>query len=427
MRAVLFLAATLSPPPLALMRRYILSKISHRLYKTRGVRWGLSGGGGKTFVSRRETLSRVCCGVGHSDDIEDAEELAAFKASLDSNDYCTQLERKVLDLRFGLLDGQKRDTARVAEILQLSETRVHQLTREASRKIPIMGSDGPVNITYEDSDILSISKPPGVRSQPIHRFKGDSLVQRLVRLQGSAPLVVHRLDMQTSGVMLFAKHPKAAQSLVNQFQTRLVKKQYLLLTKGIPNATHFTVDVGIGQHPHEKVKRMATPDGLPACTHFEVLASNTKENWLRINNHNEFSESPGYPCGFQEFSKTFPKEGVSLLLASPESGRTHQIRLHSAYMGLPILGDDLYGPEGPWIKRLALHAHTISFSHPKHYVLPPTPTKKNREKRIGEEGMEEFRGERNMILVAEMPDDMLQACGWLGLDVPESPQEKFSI
>eukprot|EP00954_Amorphochlora_amoebiformis_P022403 1353056-Amorphochlora_amoeboformis.AAC.1 len=82
MRAVLFLAATLSPPPLALMRRYILSKISHRLYKTRGVRWGLSGGGGKTFVSRRETLSRVCCGVGHSDDIEDAEGEQILKHTL---------------------------------------------------------------------------------------------------------------------------------------------------------------------------------------------------------------------------------------------------------------------------------------------------------------------------------------------------------
>eukprot|EP00466_Bigelowiella_natans_P006856 jgi/Bigna1/69903/fgenesh1_pg.10_\ len=369
-------------------------------------------------------------GASQEDDYQPSEsELRAFRKRLEENDYCTEIERKELGI---------------------SPELVHQHTRTASRKLPIVSSEGPVEIIYKDSDVVAINKHSGVRSQPIHRFKGDSAVQRLVRVLGKAPLVVHRLDMQTSGALLFALHSKAASRLISQFQAREVRKRYLLIAAGIPSEAHFKVDAKIGPHANVKVMRAITPDGQAALTHFDVIATQTKAQWKErkaeirsVLQQARKSSSPSSPFGHEEggrkreeedidatiddLERNFPEEGVSFIMAAPHTGRTHQIRLHITHKGHPILGDDLYGPQGLWIDRLALHSHSLELNHPdccstdsqdsSNIECPPSSSgTSSKSGSAGNNGGE--NGRRLLALRAPLPPDMAHACRLLGLDVP---------
>mmetsp|Transcript_4742 Transcript_4742/g.11181 ORF Transcript_4742/g.11181 Transcript_4742/m.11181 type:complete len:505 (+) Transcript_4742:97-1611(+) len=353
------------------------------------------------------------------------EEVRRFKETLLKNDYCTEEEREVLDLRFGLVDGVRRTPEQVAEILKVKVDRVIQMTRTASRKIPITASEGDLDIIFQDTDLVAINKPPGVRSQPIHRFKGDSAVQRLVRILGYPPLVVHRLDMQTSGALIFALNSKTASSFIGSFQRRQVQKQYLLIARGIPEENTFNVTARIGRHPEITHMRQIDEDGgQTALTHFTLLASQTKQKWIsEIASRNITGSDREMLC------QSYPEEGVSLLLASPHTGRTHQIRLHSAHKGHPILGDDLYGPQGPWIGRLALHSHFIKLNHPNPSQHLPglnetvSPVYPKPEYTKNNEG----NTNHSISFRAGMPEDMVEACHKLGLDIPELNRQNSVI
>jgi 23S rRNA pseudouridine1911/1915/1917 synthase len=213
----------------------------------------------------------------------------------------------------------------------------------------------PLTILYEDSSMIVIDKPAGMVVHPAAGNPSGTLVNALLYhcqdlggINGVLrPGIVHRLDKDTSGVMVAAKDDQAYHHLIKQFKNRTVEKIYLAIAYGRLNQAEGLVDAAIGRHPRER-KRMSmwTKRGRIAIT-----------RWKRVENLN----------------------GFSLLEIHPQTGRTHQIRVHLSSMGHPLLGDPLYGRKGrsgsiqdPVLKecvrrlnRQALHAHRLAFDHPR--------------------------------------------------------------
>lgn len=273
------------------------------------------------------------------------------------------LLRQALELRFGAdRGGGRRSPLEVAEALggkykgnaQAAQT----LIRNALRSIPLVADDpSDLLVLFEDNDLLAVSKPPFLRATPVHRFTGKSLTNQLVgyleraavcagadgeRPAVQAPQMLHRLDQQTSGVVLCAKSTKAASNMQAQWHNPDCSKCYLALAKRTSECGPFTellVDAPIGRDvsSEDPVRRAVNQEGQSAKTRFEVLASH----------------------------------GSVLLLSCllEESGRTHQIRVHASHSGFPLLGDEMYGglaasTEAAGINRVALHAWRLKARHP---------------------------------------------------------------
>lgn len=213
----------------------------------------------------------------------------------------------------------------------------------------------PLTILYEDSSLILIDKPSGMVVHPALGNPSGTLVNALLYhckdLAGIngvlRPGIVHRLDKDTSGVMVVAKDDEAYSQLSRQFKNRIVEKVYVAIAYGSFEQNEGLIDSAIGRHPIER-KRMSTKTkkGRPALTRWKVIE--------RLNN-------------------------ITLLEIYPQTGRTHQIRVHLSSVGHPILGDPLYGRKGrpgsmhdPVLKkgvmrmnRQALHAHRLTFDHPR--------------------------------------------------------------
>ncbi|WP_125702872.1 RluA family pseudouridine synthase [Lacticaseibacillus daqingensis] len=189
---------------------------------------------------------------------------------------------------------------------------------------------GPLTICYEDAQLLIVAKPIGMKPHPNQPGETGTLMNRVAAYLAPAPaFITHRLDMATSGLTLIAKDPLTQAILNQQLGDKTMARTYTaLVPAGIPNAG--TITGPIGRDPADKRKRMVRPDGAPAVTHYTVIA------------------------------RTDTTARVRLTL---ETGRTHQLRVHLASIGFPILGDPLYAPAWP-APRLMLHASALTLLRP---------------------------------------------------------------
>jgi 23S rRNA pseudouridine1911/1915/1917 synthase len=197
------------------------------------------------------------------------------------------------------------------------------------------GIDLPV--LYEDNDCIVVNKPAGVLAHALGKHGNEPSVASFLRskvegLEGERAGIVHRLDRATSGVMIGAKNQKALSWLQKQFATRKVKKTYIALVKGRLKEDEAIIDMPIERNPKAPATFRVGVNGKPAQTRYKVLAEH---------------------------------DGVSLVELRPQTGRTHQLRVHLAHIGHPIVGDPLYG-NGSYADRLLLHAYQLEITLPNH-------------------------------------------------------------
>ena len=219
----------------------------------------------------------------------------------------------------------------------------------------ILPEDIPLNIIYEDKELIVLNKQPGMIVHPARGNTHGTLVNALAfysdelstGLGEFRPGIVHRLDKNTTGVMVVTKNDTAQWKIAKQFENRQVNKTYLAIVHGTPELTADRINVSLGIHPKIREKYAIRPEtGKEAVTFYEVLE---------------------------------PFRGFSLLKLTPKTGRTHQIRVHLSYIKHPIVADDMYGGKlvyqwqfadtepavtEPAINRVALPAFCLEFTHP---------------------------------------------------------------
>src|SRR5712672_478187 len=228
------------------------------------------------------------------------------------------------------------------------------------------GENIALDIAYEDDDIIVIDKPRGIVVHPAAGHETGTLVNALIAHCGASlsgiggvkrPGIVHRLDKDTTGLMVVAKNDQAHQSLTAQFadhgRTGEMRRGYLAFAWGVPNRARGTIEAPIDRHPYAREKMAVRDGGREAITHWEVRET--------------FGGRDGKPV-------------ASLLACQLETGRTHQIRVHLAHIGHPLMGDAVYGPHfktkashlGPESRaalaalgRQALHAYLLVIEHPQ--------------------------------------------------------------
>lgn len=198
----------------------------------------------------------------------------------------------------------------------------------------------PLDIVYEDEDVIVVNKPQGMVVHPAAGHPSHTLVNALLyhtrdladSPEGFRPGIVHRIDKDTSGLLMVAKNAAARESLEKQLAAKSNKRQYLAIVHGNFAEEEGTIDAPIGRNPKDRKQMAVVEKGKSAVTHFRVLEQ---------------------------------YQGYSLVECQLETGRTHQIRVHMAYIGHPLAGDPLYGPR----KTLPghgqfLHAKTLGFEQP---------------------------------------------------------------
>ncbi len=242
-----------------------------------------------------------------------------------------------------LLNGR---TVRPSTMVQLGE--VINLRLPVSEPATPQPETIPLEIVYEDQDLVVINKPAGMVVHPAQGHSQGTLVNALLARYpdlaamiesdaavGDRPGIVHRLDRDTSGLMVIARTPAALRHLQQQFKSRAVEKIYLALVFGRPEAPEGIIDVPLGRDPHHRQKFAPRPDGKSARTHYRLLA---------------------------DFGL------YSLLQIGLETGRTHQIRVHLAWLKCPVVGDTVYGrKKKPFnLDRQFLHASRLRFQHPRN-------------------------------------------------------------
>ncbi len=212
------------------------------------------------------------------------------------------------------------------------------------KAVDIVPKEIPLDIVYEDDDLLVINKPKGLVVHPAAGHQDDTLVNGLLYTLGDdlsgingelRPGIVHRIDKDTSGLLAVAKNDLAHTVLASQLKDHSMARTYEAIVCGVLKEDSGTVDAPIGRHPSDRKKMCVTQrNSKPAVTHWEVIRR---------------------------------YRGYTHIRCKLETGRTHQIRVHMAYIGHPILGDTVYGRKKPELGQSSqcLHAGVLCFAHPR--------------------------------------------------------------
>lgn len=219
------------------------------------------------------------------------------------------------------------------------------IEEEQPKETELKAQNIPIEIIYEDKDIIVVNKPKGMVVHPANGNPDGTLVNAIMAICKDSlsgiggeirPGIVHRIDKDTSGILIIAKNDKAHINLSEQIKQHEVKKTYIALVRGIVKENEATINMPIGRSTKDRKKMAVTQkNGKEAITHFKVL-------------------------------KRYKENDTTLLEVKIETGRTHQIRVHLAQIGYPIIGDTTYSNgKNKWgIEGQCLHAKSLQFKHP---------------------------------------------------------------
>lgn len=277
--------------------------------------------------------------------------LKKFQFNIEETIYKNRLDKFLFDeitslsrmyLKHLILEGNCTVNGKVENAgYHLESDDFVEIEIEIKPEIEMIPEEIPIEIVFEDSELIVLNKPSGMLVHPTKGVRRGTLLNALLFYLNSdengevknGKLIraglVHRLDKQTSGLMVIAKNPRSHRILCSHFQRRLVEKKYLAVVEGIISEDYGTINAPIGRDAEERVWKIS-PDGKSAESRFQVVERFAADK--------------------------------TLLELEPVTGRTNQLRLHCAHIGHPIIGDDKYG--GREFQRLCLHACKLSFWHP---------------------------------------------------------------
>ena len=220
------------------------------------------------------------------------------------------------------LEGEQ---AKVIQTVKTGQTLVIILPKTTGKSVESVYL--PMDILYEDDDIIAVNKPSGMPSHPSRLHKSDTLANALKYHTGYTPHIITRLDKETTGIVLAAKNPHTAARLTDLMKRKKIQKEYVAVVNGTLDMPFGEINAPIDKEENS-IKRIVSPEGKEAVTKYEVLKTNGEYSLVRL---------------------------------IPITGRTHQLRVHMSYMGCPIYGDSLYGIAE---ETMCLHCRKISFHHP---------------------------------------------------------------
>ena len=261
--------------------------------------------------------------------------------TLKDNDLSRSMVQKLLQEDKILVNGNKAK----ASYKVLSGDKI-EIEIEEAKEIKLEAQDIPIEVVYEDKDIIVVNKPKGLVVHPANGNPDGTLVNAIMAICKDSlsgiggelrPGIVHRLDKDTSGLLIVAKNDKAHINMSEQIKDRKVKKTYIALVRGIVSENEATINMPIARSTRDRKKMAVSKNGKEAITHFKVL--------------NRYTTS---------------KANYTLLEINLETGRTHQIRVHMAEIGHPVIGDTVYsnGKNEFGVVGQCLHAKKLEFTHP---------------------------------------------------------------
>ena len=267
---------------------------------------------------------------------ESGKRLDAYITSIDSEITRTAAQRLIEQGNI-LVNGEKKKTA-----YKVSNGDIITIEKEEPKEIELKAQNIPIDIVYEDDDIIVVNKPKGMVVHPANGNPDGTLVNAIMAICKDSlsgiggeirPGIVHRLDKDTSGLLIVAKNDKAHVNMSEQIKNHEVKKTYIALVRGVVKENEATIDMPIGRSTSDRKKMAVIKTGRNAVTHIKVLKRYNKYTLLQVN---------------------------------IETGRTHQIRVHLSYIGYPIIGDCTYsnGKNEFGIVGQCLHAKCLEFKHP---------------------------------------------------------------
>ena len=253
------------------------------------------------------------------------------------SEYSRAMIQKMMDNGNILVNGKK---VKVSYKVQADDEIT--IKEQAAKEISLEAQDIPIEVLYEDNDIIVVNKPKGMVVHPANGNPDGTLVNAIMSICKDSlsgiggeirPGIVHRLDKDTSGALIVAKNDKSHIKMSEQIKNHEVEKTYIALVKGFVKENEATIDMPIGRSLKDRKKMAVRKEGKNAVTHFKVI-------------------------------ERFPN--YTLLEVKIETGRTHQIRVHLSEIGYPIVGDEVYSNgKNEWnIHGQCLHAKSLKFKHP---------------------------------------------------------------